>query len=86
MDTYDGRQEIFMFHMGMQQISHFAQQGFRWVTATAGERSDPGHGVTDRLNTTLHKESWFTCCSRLRAFTVLIAQVASESNSMYSFE
>lgn len=77
MDTYDGRQAIFTFRTGMQQISHFTQQGFRWVTATAGERCDPGHDVTDGLNTALHMEkSWFTCCLRSRAFTVLIAQVA----------
>lgn len=58
--TRDGRQAIFTFCMGVQQISHLAQQGFRWVTATAGERCDPGHSVTDRLNTALHMEkSWF---------------------------
>lgn len=39
MDAYDGRQVIFFrLHKRMQQISHFARQGFRCVMGTAGER------------------------------------------------
>lgn len=67
VDTDDGGQVMFMFLMGMQQISHCAQQGSRWAPATAGERCDPGHDVPDGLSTAVHMEkSWFwgTGCLR----------------------